>query len=274
MCLPRQTGCSSESGRSLYASSGKISFMSCLKPDVEFAAAAARLGEDEASLLDKFPEVLPGQGGELGRLMAVEVDDRRLKQLGNAGDAGSTTCQVSRFFQLRETMFTMFRMSSGSLSQSPLGPWRSLLIKTGAPALGQKQKREAGRQHRVVLDECAPPGTVELVLVVHQLFGAQAIPVVLTEEPDAGQPAGTLQTIEVVELPLLPGAEVLSDLKVARRASRCPRWRFRLTPPEPQSWIVSPCRNSPPWNRLSPEMIRLETPAQVMLAVGLFESGV
>ena len=40
-------------------------------------------------------------------------------------------------------------------------------------------------------------------------------------------------------------------------------------PPEPHSWIDSPCRYSPPWNRLSPEMIRLDIPAQVMLAVGL-----
>ena len=54
-----------------------------------------------------------------------------------------------------------------------------------------------------------------MILVVNELFGAQAIPVVLTEEPDARQPAGALQTVEIVELPLVAGAEVLADLKVA-----------------------------------------------------------
>ena len=46
-----------------------------------------------------------------------------------------------------------------------------------------------------------------------------------------------------------------------------PRWRLGLMPPLPQFWIASPWRNSCPWNRLSPVMIRLEIPAQVMLAV-------
>ncbi len=48
-----------------------------------------------------------------------------------------------------------------------------------------------------------------------QLLGAQPIPVVLAEEPDARQAAGTFQSIEIVELPLLAAAEVLADVKVA-----------------------------------------------------------
>ena len=83
-------------------------------------------------------------------------------------------------------------------------------------ALGQEQQREARREHGVVLDRAAPRQKPEsLSWLVHQLLGAQAIPVVLTEEPDAGQPAGPLEAIEVVELPLLAGAEVLADLEVA-----------------------------------------------------------
>ena len=61
-------------------------FHELLEAGVELAAAAASVGEDEAPLLDELPEVLPGQGVEFGGLVAVEVDDRRLKQLGNAGD--------------------------------------------------------------------------------------------------------------------------------------------------------------------------------------------
>ena len=129
--------------------------------------------------------------------------------------AGSTTCQVSRFFQLWETMLTMFRMSSGSLSQSPAGPWRSLLIRTGARPLARKSRAKLVASTGSLSTKLPSPGTIELVLVVHELFGAQAIPVVLTEEADARQPAGAFQAVEVVELPLLAGAEVLADLKVA-----------------------------------------------------------
>ena len=50
---------------------------------------------------------------------------------------------------------------------------------------------------------------------MHELFGTQAIPVVLTEEADAGQPAGALEPVKVVKLPLGAGAEILADLKVA-----------------------------------------------------------
>ncbi len=53
--------------------------------------------------------------------------------------SGSTTCQVSRFFQSRETTFTMLRTSSGSLFQSPDGPWTSLLIRTGARPLARNK---------------------------------------------------------------------------------------------------------------------------------------
>src|SRR5205809_527307 len=46
--------------------------------------------------------------------------------------SGSTTCQVRRLFQSRAMMPTRLRISLASLFQSPCGPWRSLLIRTGA----------------------------------------------------------------------------------------------------------------------------------------------
>ena len=46
------------------------------------------------------------------------------------------------------------------------------------------------------------------------LFGAQAIPVVLPEEPHPGEPAGSLERVEVIESPLLAVAEVLLHVKV------------------------------------------------------------
>ena len=67
---------------------GKDLFHELFEAGVELAAAAAGVGEDEAALLDEVPEVLPCQSSEFGRLVAVEEDDRRLEQLGNAGDGG------------------------------------------------------------------------------------------------------------------------------------------------------------------------------------------
>ena len=80
--------------------------------------------------------------------------------------------------------------------------------------LGQKQKCEARRQHLVGLVESTCPEPAELVLLVNELLGAHAVPVVLAEKAQAGQPAGPLQAIKIVELPLLAVAEVLADLEV------------------------------------------------------------
>ena len=82
------------------------------------------------------------------------------------------------------------------------------------PPLGEKQERETGRQDLVRLVERTRPEPAELVLLVHQFFGAQAIPVVSAEKTHARQPAGPLQAIEIVKLPLLAVAEVLADLEV------------------------------------------------------------
>ena len=54
------------------------------------------------------------------------------------------------------------------------------------PALGQEQEREAGRDDRVLLLDSPPlPEALELVLLVDELLGPLAIPVVLAEEPQA-----------------------------------------------------------------------------------------
>ena len=50
--------------------------------------------------------------------------------------------------------------------------------------------------------------------MAHDLFGAQAIPVVLPEETNAGEPAGPLEAVEIVEFPLLAVPEVLLDVEV------------------------------------------------------------
>ena len=110
---------------------------------------------------------------------------------------GSTTCQVSRFFQSWETIATMLRTSSGSLFQSPRGRWLSLLIKTGARPLARNSRAKLVADELVLLTAAAPEPR-ELVLRADDLLGAQAIPVVLAEEPHAGEPAGPLEPVEVV----------------------------------------------------------------------------
>ena len=128
--------------------------------------------------------------------------------------AGSTTCQVSRFFQSRETTATRLRTSSGSLFQSPRGPWRSLLTRTGARPLARNKSAKLVATVLSALDQRTLPEARELVLLVDQLFGPHAIPVVLAEEPQAAQPAGTFQAVKIVELPLLAVAVVLAHLEV------------------------------------------------------------
>src|SRR5208283_931329 len=81
-------------------------------------------------------------------------------------------------------------------------------------ALGQEQKREAGCDRPVGLDQRALPEARKLVLVVNQLFGPEAIPVVPAKEANPREPAGPLEAIKVVELPLLAVPVVLTDLEV------------------------------------------------------------
>ena len=109
-----------------------------LEASVELEAAATGLGEDETPLLDEITQVLPGDRRKLRSVVAVEEDDGGLKQVWNRGDVGVDDLPGQRLFQSRETMFTMLRMSSGSLFQSPVGAWRSLLIRTGARPLARK----------------------------------------------------------------------------------------------------------------------------------------
>ena len=95
-----------------------------------------------------------------GTSMAVEEDDRRLEQvLRRVAVPGSTTCQVSRFFQSRETTPTRLRMSSGSLFQSPPGPWRSLLIRTGARPLARNRSAKLVARTGSCLDRARPART-------------------------------------------------------------------------------------------------------------------
>ncbi len=51
-------------------------------------------------------------------------------------------------------------------------------------------------------------------MAVHQLFRAQAVPIMIAEKPHSGEPASALQTIKVVELPERTRTEILTDLEV------------------------------------------------------------
>ncbi len=127
---------------------------------------------------------------------------------------------MSRFFQSCDTMLTMLRTSSGSLFQSSRGQMAELVDQERSAALGQEQQGEAGR-HQVVLLAAALPEPGQLVLMRDQLFGAQAIPVVLAEEPHAGEPPGALESVKVIVLPLLAVADILVDVEMRSPASRC-----------------------------------------------------
>ena len=215
-------------------------------------------------------------GGELGGLVAVEerrsapgAGPRRWRRWGRrpARSAGSSS-------RARRAP-TRLRTSSGSLFQSSPRAVAELVDQDRRPALGQEQQREAGRDQAVLLEQRPLPEAREVVLVVDQLLGPLAIPVVLAEEPLPGEPAGALQAVEVVVASTAGRARSSRRPGSGAASQSIPRWRLRLIPPLPQFWIASPARNSWPWNRFRPVMIRLEIPAQVMLAVaGEAASGV
>ena len=213
--------------------------------------------------------------GELGGLVAVEEEDRRLEQVLERRGAGVDDLPGQQVSSSRaRRCSTRLRMSSGSLFQSLSGAWRSLLIRTGARPLARNSSGEAGRQDRIALRSGASART------------RRACP---ARGPAPRPPRDTSRARRRTACPRAgrraPGHRGSSTSTAGRRrssgrpgsggpASRCPAWRLRLTPPLPQFWISSPWRNSCPWNRRSPVMIRLEIPAQVMLAVVAGESGV
>ena len=127
---------------------------------------------------------------------------------------GSTTCQVRRCFQSRETTPTRLRMSSGSLFQSPAGAWRSLLIRTGARPLARNSSAKLVARTRSLSISGPRQNPLSRFCSWTSSSAPIAIPVVLAEEPDAGEPAGALQAVEIVELPLLAGTEILADAEV------------------------------------------------------------
>ena len=185
-----------------------------LEAGVELGAGAAGVGEEEAPLLDVVAEVLLGQGVELGGLVAVEEDDGRLEEVGDGGDGGIDDLPGEEVFPVAGDDGDEVADVVGVVVPVAAGPVAELVDQDRGAALGQEQEREAGRDRPVALDQRALPEARELVLLVDELLGPQAIPVVLAEEPQPAQPAGPLQAVKVVELPLLAVAVVLADLEV------------------------------------------------------------
>ena len=125
-------------------------------------------------------------------------------------------------------------MSSASLFQSPRGRWRSLLIKTGARPLARNSRAKL-----VATSSFSWPAPLQnpesLFCVVDQLLGAQAIPVVLAEETDAGEPPGPLESVEIIVFPLLAMAEILVDVEVVGQPVDASQQDGRRIRPLPQS---------------------------------------
>ena len=130
-------------------------------------------------------------------------------------EPGSTTCQVSRLFQSRETTETMLRTSSVSLFQSFRGPCRSLLTSTGA--------RPLARNKSAKLVATTGLSTEHLARSPRAGSGSwtsssapRRYQSLRPKNADSREPAGAFQAVEVVMLPLLAHAEVLADAEVGR----------------------------------------------------------
>ena len=115
-------------------------------------------------------------------------------------------------------------MSSGSLFQSgevspSSRPHRreatQFVDQDRRPALGEKQDREAGRQHGFCpLDESRLPRIPEACPARGTSSSAPGDTSRSGRRTGAGESTGALEPVEVVELPLLSDAEILADLEV------------------------------------------------------------
>ena len=101
-------------------------------------------------------------------------------------------------------MPTRLRISSVSLFQSLTGAMGELVDQDGRPPLGQEQQREARRRSARSPGRLRARNPSSRVLLANELLGTLAIPVVLAEEADAGEPAGPLQPVEVIVPPAWP----------------------------------------------------------------------
>ena len=145
-----------ERGRSLYSSSGKISFISCLKPWSNSRLPQQASAKMKPPCSTKSRRFCLADGRELGRVVAVEEDDRGLEQVRDGGDRRDRRPARSAGSSSRaRRRSTRLRTSSGSLFQSPVGAMAELVDQDRRAALGQEQQGEAGRQDRVVLDQRA-----------------------------------------------------------------------------------------------------------------------
>ena len=184
---------------------------------VELGARAAGLGHDEAPLVDVVAEGPLGLGGELGGLVPVEVEDRGLQEVLDGGGGGVDDLPGQQVLPVPGDGADEVADVVGVEVPVVAGPVAELVDQHGRPALGQEEQREAGADQGLILEEPDPgPVAEELVLLVDELLGPLAIPVVVAEEALARQPAGALQAVEVVILPALAVAEVLPDEEVAR----------------------------------------------------------
>ncbi len=93
------------------------------------------------------------------------------------------------------------------------------------------------------------------------------------EEPNSRESPGAFQAIEVVVFPLLAGPEILTDLEVAGQPID-PGLEVAVGSSFAAILDHLALEEFQPLEPMAPAMIKLETPAQVMLAEDAGESGV
>ena len=161
----------------------------------------------------------------------------------------------------------MLRTSSGSLFQSFNGQMAELVDQHRGAALGQEQRRRSSSSQDSGLRSISAPARTRRACP-----GTRRAP---------RRPGDTSHWSPKYRMPAsrprAPGRRDSRTATAGRRRNSRLTWKLRASqsipragcgccPPLPQFTIFSPWRNSCPWKRRIPLMIRLETPAQVMLA--------
>jgi hypothetical protein len=185
------------------------------EPLVKLGSAATGFRENDTTFFDVLPQALAGSRRKIGRAVAVKIDDRGLKQLGQGGDAGIEDLPGKQVFPVArddaDDIADVVRVVIPVLSPAKA----QLVDQDGRAPLGEEQNRETGRQDLFRFVECAHPEASEFLLLVNELLGAQQVPIVPVKKADASQAADPLQAVEIIKLPLLAVAEILPNEEIA-----------------------------------------------------------
>ena len=203
----------------LLAGLGEEFLAEIAKAFVERATATVGIGHDHAAIGNVLSECLLLTRGEFWNVMAAELKDGSLEQVLDTCDAGIDDLPIEFDVPLlREKLRQVMNVARGVVPVFAWGVTEFIDDDRDSP-LREEEKGEAG-----VVDlpeslvSAERPGAVWLLSEGGrggELSGARAVPVVIAEKATAGQSAGPLHRVEVIEVPIVVAARIGANTEVS-----------------------------------------------------------